>query len=158
VNNGIDPIHFLIPFTFTNNMTGTSEGVEAALSWAVNPDLKIAVTYGYLHMSLSALDPTQEDAEALSPKHQAGLKILWNVSNRWTFDTTTTYVDELPADEVDSYVRLDINLGTQLSKTLRLNITGQNLTGSSHREFNKISNINAAEIERSVFAKLTWQF
>ncbi|HEY0894667.1 MAG TPA: hypothetical protein VGE32_16515, partial [Cellvibrio sp.] len=104
------------------------------------------------------LDPTQEDAETLSPEHQAGLKIFWNINHSWTLDTTATYVDELPADKVDSYLRLDINLSTQLSKTLRVNITGQNLTDSSHREFNKVDNINAGEIERSIFAKLTWQF
>jgi iron complex outermembrane receptor protein len=158
VNNGIDPPHFFIPFIFTNNMQGTAEGIETAINWAVNPNLKIAANYSYLHMSLSALDPAQEDAETLAPEHQAGLKIFWNISDRWTLDTTATYVDELPADQVDSYVRLDLNLGTQLSKTLRVNITGQNLTDSSHREFNKINNMNAGEIERSIFAKLTWQF
>jgi iron complex outermembrane recepter protein len=158
VNNGIDPPHLFIPFIFTNNMRGTSEGIETAINWAVNPNLKIALNYSYLHMSLRALDPAQEDAETLSPEHQAGLKIFWNINDSWTLDTTATYVDELPADKVDSYLRLDINLGTQLSKTLRFNITGQNLTDSSHREFNKADNINAGEIERSIFAKLTWQF
>jgi len=158
VNNGIDPPHFLIPFVFTNDMKGISTGTEVAINWAVNADLKIAATYSHLHMSLDALDPTEEEPEKLAPEHQAGLKIFWNISNNWTLDTTTTYVDELPANNVDSYVRLDINLGTHISKTLRLNITGQNLTDGSHREFSKINDINAGEIERSIFAKLTWEF
>ncbi|MGV8837584.1 TonB-dependent receptor plug domain-containing protein [Cellvibrio sp.] len=158
VNNGIDPPHLFIPFIFTNNMRGTSEGIETAINWAVNPNLKIALNYSYLQLSLNALDPAQEEAEKLAPEHQAGLKIFWNINHSWTLDTTATYVDELPASKVGSYLRLDINLGTQLSKTLRFNITGQNLTDSSHREFNKADNINAGEIERSIFAKLTWQF
>ena len=158
VNNGIDPPHFLIPFQFTNDMTGTSEGFEAAISWTIHPDLKLSANYSYLHISLEALDPTQESAEKLSPEHQAGLKVFWNISNNWTLDTTTTYVDDLPASEVDSYVRLDINLGTQISKALRFNVVGQNLIESAHREFGDINDINAAEIERSLFAKLTWQF
>ncbi len=41
VNNGIDPPHILIPFIFTNDMKGTTEGIETAISWIVNPDLKI---------------------------------------------------------------------------------------------------------------------
>lgn len=158
VNNGVDPPHLFIPFIFTNNMQGTSEGIETAINWSVNTDLKIAVNYSYLHMSLTALDPEQEGAEGLAPKHQAGVKIFWNISNHWTLDTTTTYVDELPAINVDSYIRLDINLSTRLSKTLRINITGQNLTDSSHREFGSVADINVGEIERSVFAKLTWEF
>lgn len=158
VNNGIDPPHLLIPFVFTNDMKGTSTGAEIAVNWAVNADLKIAATYSHLHLSLTALDPTQEEPEKLAPEHQAGLKIFWNIRNNWTLDTTTTYVDELPAYNVDSYVRLDINLSTQLSKSLRMNITAQNLTDSSHREFGKSDDINVAEIERSIFAKLTWEF
>ena len=158
VNNGVDPPHLFIPFIFTNNMQGTSEGIETAINWSVNTDLKIAVNYSYLHMSLTALDPEQEGAEGLAPKHQAGVKIFWNISNHWTLDTTTTYVDELPAINVDSYIRLDINLSTRLSKTLRINITGQNLTDSSHREFGSVADMNVGEIERSVFAKLTWEF
>lgn len=158
VNNGIDPPHLFIPFRFTNNMQGTTEGVETAIDWIINPDLKIAINYSYLHMSLRALDPTQKAAEKLAPTHQAGLTLFWNISANWTLDSTMTYVDDLPANTVDSYVRLDLNLSTQLSNKLRVNITGQNLTDSSHREFSNIDNINAAEIERSVFAKLTWQF
>lgn len=158
VNNGIDPPHFLIPFLFTNDMKGTSAGTEVAINWAVNADLKIAATYSHLHMSLSALDSTEEEPEKLAPEHQAGLKIFWNIRDNWTLDTTTTYVDELPAYNVDSYIRFDINLGTQLTKSIRLNITGQNLTDSSHREFSKRDDINVGEIERSIFAKLTWEF
>ncbi len=157
INNGIDPPHLLIPYMFTNNMQGTSDGFEAVLSWSLNPDLKLAANYSYLHMSLDALDPAQESAENVSPEHQAGLKIFWNISDNWTLDSTATYVDKLPAFQIDSYVRLDINLGTQINKSLRVNITGQNLTDSSHREFGSINDINAAEIERSIFAKLTWQ-
>lgn len=158
VNNGVDPIHILIPFMFTNDMKGTSEGIEAVLSWNIHPDLKLSANYSYLQMSLTALDPTQETDEKLAPEHQAGLKIFWNMSENWTLDVTSTYVDELPIIAVDSYVRLDINLGTQLSKSLRLNITGQNLLDHNQREFGGLDDINAAEIERSVFAKLTWQF
>lgn len=158
VVNGIDPPHVFIPFVFTNDMKGTSAGIETAINWVVNPDLKVAATYSYLHMSLTALDPTQEEPEKVAPEHQAGLKIFWTISDNWTLDTTMTYVDELPAYNVDSYVRLDINLGTQLSKNIRLNITGQNLTDGSHREFSKSDDINVGEIQRSIFAKLTWEF
>jgi iron complex outermembrane receptor protein len=157
VNNGIDPIHFLIPFIFTNDMKGTSDGIEAVLSWTVQPDLKLSANYSYLHMSLTALDPTQESDEQLSPEHQAGLKIFWNMTNNWTLDVTTAYVDDLSIIAVDSYVRMDINLSTQLSKSLRMNITGQNLLNHTHREFSGVNDINAGEIERSIFAKLTWQ-
>lgn len=158
VNNGVDPIHILIPFMFTNDMKGTSEGIEAVVNWNVHPDLKLAANYSYLNMSLTAIDPTQETDEKLAPEHQAGIKIFWNIARNWTLDTTATYVDGLPIIDLDSYVRMDINLGTQLSKALRFNITGQNLLENRHREFGAANDINAGEIERSIFAKLTLTF
>ncbi|MEN0035483.1 MAG: TonB-dependent receptor [Cellvibrio sp.] len=158
VNNGVDPIHILIPFMFTNDMKGTTEGIEAVLSWNIRPDLKLAANYSYMNMSLTALDPTQETDEKLAPKHQAGVKLFWNMTTKWTLDVTTSYVDKLPITGVDSYVRMDVNLGTQVSKSLRINITGQNLLEDRQREFGGIEDINVGEIERSLFAKLTWQF
>jgi len=158
VSNGIDPPHFLVPIKFTNNMTGKSDGFETALNWSVNPDLKIAANYSYLHITLDALDPTQEGGESLYPRHQAGTKIFWNIADDWTLDTSVTYVDKLPAGNIDSYIRMDINLGWQISNHLRFNLVGQNLTESQHREMGGAATLNAGEVERSIFGKLTWQF
>jgi iron complex outermembrane recepter protein len=158
IDNGVDPAHLLLPFMFTNNMQGTSDGIELAINWAINSHLKLAANYSYLHLALTAIDPTQESDEDLSPAHQAGVKIFWNMTEQWTLDVTTNYVAKLPAVNVDSYVRIDLNLGTQIAKSLRMNITGQNLFAPGKREFGSISDINAGEIEPSIFAKLTWQF
>lgn len=158
VINGIDPPHLLVPVKFTNDMTGKTDGFEAVLNWSANEDLKIAVNYSFLHINLDALLPTQEGGESLYPRHQAGTKIFWNINDDWTLDTSATYVDKLPAGNVDSYIRLDINLGGYISKNLRFNLVGQNLTASHHREFGAATDLNAGDIERSIFGKLTWQF
>jgi len=69
-----------------------------------------------------------------------------------------SYVDRLPATDVDAYVRLDINLSRQITQSLKLSLVGQDLLDGSHREFANAGDINAGEIERSIFGKLTWQF
>jgi iron complex outermembrane receptor protein len=158
VVNGIDPPHFLLPVQFTNDMEGKSHGFEASFNWAVNQDLKVALDYSYLRLQVTALDPTQESPEYLYPKEQVGIKIYWNLSDSWTLDTTASHVDKLPGGSVPAYTRLDVNLGGQLSKTLRLNLVGQNLLEKTHREFGAIGDPNVAEIERSIFAKFTWVF
>jgi iron complex outermembrane receptor protein len=158
VITGVSVPHFFIPFMFTNDMKGTSHGFEASLNWAVNERLKLALDYSFLKLSVTALDPTQESAELLYPTHQAGVKILWNLSDTWTLDTTASHVDNLPGGNVDAYTRLDLNLGGELSKTLRFNLVGQNLLEKTHREFGSVTDINAAEVGRSVFAKLTWMY
>jgi iron complex outermembrane recepter protein len=156
VVNNVDPPHFLLPFMFANDMKGTSDGVEATLNWIVNQNLKTALNYSFLHMSLTAVDPAQEGGEKLYPTHQGGIKVFWNMGVGWTLDTLVSYVDNLPAGEVDAYTRLDINLSKQLTKTVRFNLAGQNLLEKTHREFATLDDLNAGEIERSLFAKITW--
>lgn len=158
VINGIDPPHLLLPVQFTNDMKGKSHGFEASFNWAVNEGLKVALDYSYLRLRVTALDPTQESPEYLYPKEQVGVKVYWNLSNNWTLDATATHVDKLPGGSVPAYTRLDVNLGGQLSKTLRFNLVGQNLVEKTHREFGAVGDPNAAEIERNIFAKLTWIF
>lgn len=158
VINGIDPPHFLLPFMFTNNMKGKSHGVEAVFSWLVSEDLKVTFDYSFLRLSLEAVDPTQKGAEQLYPDHQAGVKVFWNIVNDWTFDTTASYVDKLPGGMVDDYVRLDINVGARINKSLTFNLVGQDLLDNRHREFGAANDLNAGEIERSIFGKLTFEF
>ncbi|WP_189420095.1 TonB-dependent receptor plug domain-containing protein [Cellvibrio zantedeschiae] len=158
INNGVDPLHILIPIKFTNDMTGKSRGAEAAFNWSVNSNLKIALNYTYLRLAVTALNSEQESAELLYPKHQAGIKVFWNITGNWTLDGWAAHVDKLPGGNVDDYTRLDINLGGQLTKNLRFNLVGQNLLDKRHREFGAADDINAAEIERSIFGKLTWSF
>jgi iron complex outermembrane receptor protein len=158
INNGVDPLHLLVPVKFTNDMKGKSRGAEAALNWSVNERLKIALNYTYLRLAVTALDPKQEDEELLYPKYQTGIKVFWNIGNSWTLDTWATHVDKLPAGNVDDYTRLDINLSGQLTKALRFNLIGQNLLDNQHREFGSTQDVNAAEIERSILGKLTWIF
>lgn len=158
VNNNIDPPHLLIPVIFSNNMKGTSTGFESATNWNISKDLKVIATYTYLHMSLDALDPTQEGAEKIYPQHQAGIKLFWNINTHWTLDTSTTYVDDLTAFNIDDHVSLNINISAKINEHLRVNLIGQNLTDNSHREFGSSDDINSGEIERSIFGKLTWQF
>lgn len=158
INNGVDPLHFLVPVKFTNNMSGKSTGAETVFNWNANEQLKFSAHYSYLHMSLKALVTDQEGAEDIYPAHQAGVSLFWNISPVWTLDTSINYVDKLKAFDIQAYTNVSINLGARITKHLHFNLVGQNLTDASHREFGAPDDINMGEIERSIFGKLTWQF
>ncbi len=158
VNNGVDPLHLFIPIKFTNDMKGKSRGAEAAFNWTLSEDLKVALNYSYLKLDLTALDPAQKTAELLYPTRQTALKVFWNITDTWTLDSWATYIDKLPGGNVKAYTRLDMNLGGQITKTLRFNLIGQNLLEKSHREFGDAADVNAGEMERSIMGKLTWTF
>jgi iron complex outermembrane receptor protein len=88
----------------------------------------------------------------------ASIRASWNMNEKWTLDTTAYYVDKLPGANVASYVRLDMNLGWQIGQGMRANLVGQNILDDARREFGQANDLNAAEIQRSVFGKLTWEF
>lgn len=154
VINKIDPPYIFIPVKFTNNMEGTTHGIEIATHWSATENMKLSMNYSYLHLALDAQDVTQKTAQLLYPRHQAGLALFYNLGKQWTLDTTTTYVDQLATTQ--SYIRWSVNMGKQLGKNLRINLTGENLGDNAHPEFGSAADINAGEIERSVFVKLTW--
>lgn len=158
-DDGVHPLHVLVPVIFTNDMEGYTSGAEIVGRWEVTDNLQVAADYSYLDMSLTAIDPTQgENTEGLSPRHQLGTRFFWDSRRKWTFGASAKYVDKLPASNTDGYLRLDFNLGFKISKELKFNLVGQNLLEKYHREFGNTDDINAGEIERSIYGKLTWQF
>ena len=156
VINNQTPPHLLLPIIFTNYQRGQTYGIETALNWTATQNLKLGLSFSTLRKDLTATGPIREGTGRVDPEQQAGAKIFWTINNSWTLDSQVSYVDDLPGMKVDSYTRLDINLGGRLSKNLRINLVGQNILEKQHREFGEVGDLNLAEIERSIFAKLTW--
>lgn len=158
---GSDPAHFVIPLQETNGMSGEIYGAELAASWKINDRWKL--TAGYSHLEMFLHSPlifafTQESAEGRSPQNQFSLRSYWDINDRWTLDTMAYWVDQLPTDDVPSYLRVDVNLGWKFNKHLRFNLVGQNLFAPPHREFGSATNPNVSEIPTSIFGKFTWEF
>lgn len=122
---GANAPYQLIPVMFTNDMKGVTHKIEASINWTVKERLKLAFDYSVLKLSVTALNPTQEGAALLYPKHKVGVKILWNIGSTWTLDTIASRTDHLLGGDIDAYTLLDLNFGGQLSKKLRLNVVGQ---------------------------------
>lgn len=158
INNSVDPPHMFIPIIFANDMEGHTSGAEFIVGWAINEHVHMTTSYSYFDMDLTAIHPDQETPEDLSPAQQAAVRFFWDSLGRWTFGASAKYTDKLPASNTDDYVRLDVNLGFKLNRALKFNVVGQNLLESANHEFGDVNNINVAEIERSIFGKVTWQF
>jgi len=75
------------------------------------------------------------------------------------FDLWLRYVDNLPSQDVGSYITLDARLGWKLHKDIELSVVGQNLIDSHRLEFKpEILDTYPTEVERSVYGKITWRF
>ena len=75
------------------------------------------------------------------------------------FDAALRYVDSLPGIGVSSYLVLDLRVGWQATENLEFSIAAQNLLDSKHQEFAPTTiATQPAEIEHSIYGKITWRF
>ena len=94
-----------------------------------------------------------------SPRHQFSLQSSFNLPGDVELDLWARYVDRLPAFDISSYVTLDARLAWAPVDDLELALVGQNLLENRHPEFEpEFLGTVATEVQRSVYAKITWRF
>ncbi len=146
-----------------NKMKGSTYGLELAIDYRVMETLRFAAAYTYLQMQLhlygDSSDMFSESLEGENPHHQFSLRTSMDLIETLELDFWARYVDNLPRQDVGSYVSLDIRLGWKPRKDLELSIVGQNLLDSQRPEFTpEIVDSTPTEIERGVYGKITWAF
>ena len=150
-------------FQFHNRMRAKTYGLELAGRWQAEPHWRLDAAYTYLQMVLD-LDPTSiattqpGTTEGSNPHHQLTLRSAYDIRSDWQFDATLRFVDDLPAINVPSYVTLDLALSWLPRPDIELSLVGQNLLDSHHPEHAIVANGSGTEVQRGVYAKLTWRF
>jgi iron complex outermembrane receptor protein len=82
-----------------------------------------------------------------------------NLARNIEFDLWFRYVDELSEQDVDAYSTLDARIGWKPVENLELTVVGQNLLSDQHSEFEPdFLGTMLTEVERGVYAKVTWLF
>jgi len=157
-----DPTRIVLaPILTTNSSSAETQGGEIVFEWAARDNLNLSLAWSVLDLDVDGppapLAIDSEIAEGQSPNSQATLRAEWDASERWSLDGALYYVDELPAFQVERYIRADVRVGYQLTANASVELIGQNLFDNQHREFTNPSEANAAEITRSVFGRLTWR-
>ena len=156
--------HLDIPLVFSNQMHGTTEGLELSAHFKVTDRWTLSPGYALLHMSL-VTEPGSQDTitvantEGSNPRHQAQLRSSVNLPHGFAWDTNIYFVDRLPAQQVPSYTRLDMRFSWRPVERLELSVVGQNLLQDLHVESNDLlTSVEPTQVQRSVYAKLTWTY
>jgi iron complex outermembrane receptor protein len=153
------PVHLLVPINIANLLRGETHGIEIfanvklASRWTLSPGYTFLTMH--LHPDATSLDTsTAPRTEGAIPTQQAQLRSNVNLPGRWQWTTSAYFVGRLIYPKVPSYTRLDSNLSWQASDRL-----GQNLLQNLHLEYSGgDSTVNASEIRRSAYARITWRF
>jgi iron complex outermembrane recepter protein len=159
---------------FTNGLEGDSYGLEVSSQWRPLSWLMTELSYSYIKLSINKTDTKSSQFantdliyEKSSPQHQLSLHSSIDLSKTVRLNIWGRYVDQIQVSSqpaytngiiVDEYVALDVNIIWQPTQNLELMLSGQNLVDSNHLEFVHAFFIEATEVDRSVYAKLTWKF
>jgi iron complex outermembrane receptor protein len=157
------PTDIVIPFVAGNKMSGGTYGVELFADWKVVPKWRLAGSYSYLQMDIhknaNSQDPTPDNPNGISPRHQWYLRSSIDLPKHFEQDTTLRFVDHLPSLNLPNYYSLDAHLGWRPVTSLELSIGGQNLLNNWHLEFlPDFVNTSPTVVKRSIFGSITVKF
>lgn len=163
----IDPVTgiTIVPILNENLTTGSTQGVEAQVTYSPTSKWRLSTNYSYLDMEVDSRGDDINRGEFLAgstPRHQFGLRSFLDLPLNWQFDVHFRYVsairsipDIVDGSGISDYAEMDIRLARRLSEQLEVSLVGQNLLHEDHIEFGTPE--ARGEIQRSVYAKVTWR-
>ena len=159
------PIHIVGNAVGDNKMYGETYGVEVLTDYRPFRWWHLQLSYTYLQMQLHLeKDSTdvwfEKQSEGSSPHNQVSLRSMMDLPGSIECDLWFRYVENLPEQDVPSYLVLDARIGWRPTDYLELSIVGRNLFDNQHPEFTDPDFIKTVptEVEHSIYGKVTWRF
>ena len=153
----------IVPLNFANAQTVETAGAEIAADAKVASWWRLVVGYSYINIS-AHLGDSQDEADILfteggTPQNQFQLRSLIDLPYNLEFDNSMRYIDSLRDGNIPSYFELDTRLGWRANKNLDISLNVSNFLHDSHVENKgRLFAPNTTEIQRAVFAKVTWTY
>jgi iron complex outermembrane receptor protein len=160
----VNPMCFLsaqyvsLPIQMENGGDIDTHGLELSASHRFSPAWTMQAAYTYLHSD--ALPNAVSSAVSQDyPDQQLSLRTAFSPTATTDMDFWVRYVDQLSAQNVDSYLTLDTRFSWRPVPALELALVGRNLLGSGHVEFlQEFNETESVEVEREAYLELRWHF
>jgi iron complex outermembrane receptor protein len=154
-----------LPFYFANNLQGDTYGVEFSSDYHVRPGMALHLGYDFLKEHLRVA-PGQFDLnnalnETADPEHQLFFRASMALPRHVQFNGALRWIDTLHNNRgptpgtVPAYWELDSRIAWRVSPRIELSLVGRNLLHAHHVEYG-FPGPNRTEIDRSVYATITW--
>jgi iron complex outermembrane recepter protein len=157
------PLHLVLPSYTMSNISGETHGLEALSQWRITSFWRVSAGYAlfeiHLHASQNSQDfTTARGSEGSSPRHAFQIRSELNLPHKLEFDDAVYYVGSLPDLQLPNYARVDARLGWHATEHLEASIGVQNLLDPRHFEFGSGDFVQATQVGRNAYGKLTWRF
>ena len=156
--------YLFLPLTFGNDLEGATYGFEFSATWQPLDAWRLRANYSFLRTELQAsglVPSVTVDAGGNSPRHQIGLWSRADLGRHVEWDLGLRYVDDLEALllRIPAYTELETRLAWRPNPNWELAVVGKNLLHDHHPEFNPVIVFaRDVQVDRAVYAKVTWRF
>lgn len=135
------PPHLLLPLNADNSFSATSKGGEIALGIEVGAAWRLRLAYSHTTIDYESSTSILPGLTVLhdpghDPENLASLRASFSPAGPWRFDGILSYVDERPAQGLDSTVTTDVIAAYQAGGNFRVEVVGRNLFEDDHLEYN----------------------
>ncbi len=148
------------PLQLSNDLRGTTYGVEGAVTQQLTPWWRVTGSAAWLHKDFEvrpgAIDLTAGASLGQDPDYQFALRSRMTLPQGVLFDLGLRAVGGLDSPRINGYVEADARLGVKLTDTVELYVAGENLLHAKHLESNDVQ--RAQWIARSVYAGTRLRF
>lgn len=147
--------------TFAGKMKGAVTGVETWGSYQPLPTWRLSAGFTGLYERFR-LDPDSTDITNMAkvngrdPARTWLLRSSWDLPRGHELDVTMRHVSRLMDPGVPAYTALDVRWGWRITPAIELSLTGRNLLGSGHGEYEAVE--TRAELGRSLYAQAVMRF
>ena len=150
------PAYAVLPQTLRNLLTGTATGGTFVASWQPTERWRLRFQYARLDLDLTT-EPGSNDTSRVveggnSPENQAAVYSYVDLPRGIQLYTGVRYVDELPNQDVDSYLAVNAGAAWSPRENLDISVSVDNLGDARHVEFGN------KQIERSAILRARWAF
>jgi len=143
--------------TVGNRASGETYGAEFSASWRVADNWRLEASYSFHRVQIHG--DSFLSLEGDSPRNQFQIRSYYDITKDIELNAALYYVDNVPNQTTDSYVRLDLGVTWRPTPNLELSVWGQNLFEESHKEGSDVAFLATPhEIERSVYFQMTLRF
>jgi iron complex outermembrane receptor protein len=149
-----------LPLVLSNRLRARTEGGSIAARAVPTAWLELEGNITFLSTELrpdaDSRDPSRGTAEANDPDRYGFLRADLALRPDLELSASLRHVGELHAPRVPAYTELDLRLAWSPRPALELALVGQNLLDEQHPELGAPA--AREEVERGVYAQLTWRF
>jgi iron complex outermembrane receptor protein len=145
-----------------NLMNARARGVEVTGRWMPRVWVRVEGHYTFYRATgqpdLATRDPSAGQFDGSAPARQWLLRPSMSFG-RFDVDLTVSHVGALRLLTIPAYTRTDARVEFAATPSWSLSLSGQNLFGAAHREFDGFGTVTASMLmPRQINARMAWRF